>query len=355
MSVINEDQPATFWGDDTASVTGVKIKTTIPEIKPVDLKFDYVTGSHETLVFLALQIERTQRKDIAIRAISSAVGILFKQKRDLLGGSGKQLTLSLLDDPAIPVESRSMEEVVGGEFTAGEKITAGEIATYMGDIDEIGSYFGVLFLAGIKRRTAKNREAFNAKRVPNIRATVNGELTIFVENSPLLSDEVLDTVYTAFNSFLANRMYLVRETVKFMAGTYVGPALSFQNMFVLLEDAGLGSLRVIKEAVLKYPFLRKEMPELASELAAANEGQKAIRRINQTERPFCKAIYGNQFVPISQNEIANLLGVCKLAMSFTIDSYRNFDGGNVAERQEEFVRRRIEQVSGKTLPIERDV
>jgi hypothetical protein len=126
-------------------------------------------------------------------------------------------------------------------------------------------------------------------------------------------------------------------------------------MFVLLEDAGLGSLRVIKEAILKYTFLRKEMPELASELSAANEGQKAIRRINVAERPFCKAIYGNQFVPISQSEISNLLGVCKLAMSFTIDSYRNFDGGNVSERQEEFVRSRIEQLTGKDLSQTRDV
>lgn len=340
-----------LWSDETADITGVRLRTTVPAITPVDLKLDYVTGGHETLIFLALQIERTRDKEIAIRALSSAVGIIFKQDRDLLGGTGKRLTLTNLDDPQHPVDTRADAEIVGGNFPGGEPLTAGDLKPYLGDIDELGSYYGVLFHAGIKRRTEKNRPAFNKNRISNVRSTVNGDLTIFVENSVLLSDAVLDTVYAAFNSFLANRMYLMSQTVRLVAGTYVGPALSFQNMFILLEDAGLGSLRIIKEAILKYAFIRRRFPEIISELNSANEAQKCIRRIQEGERPFCKAIYGNRFVPVAQNDIANLLGICKHTMSYTKATYRQFDGGNISERQEDIIREELEALGVDVTPI----
>lgn len=341
-----------FWNDENVSLTGVHLKTTVPDITPVDLKLPYFGGGHETLVYLALQIERTSNKEVAIQAIASAVGILFKQSRDLTGGTGKRQSLSGLDIPGEDIADKPPATVVGSEWRTGATITAGDIAAYLGDIDELGAYYGVLFLAGVKKRTAKNRDAFNKNRVGNVRSTVNQDLAIFVENSVLLSDDLLDTVYAAFNSFLANRMYLVRETVRLTASVYVGPALSFQNMFLLLEDTGLGSLRVVKEAVLKYPFIKRDFPELASELRSADQAQKAIRRVNESERPYCKAIYGNRFVPVDQREIVNLLGVCKNAMAYTVETYRNFDGGNLSEKQENLIRARLEASGVTTTPEE---
>lgn len=331
-----------FWTDEVASVTGVKLRTDVPTITPVELKMPWFEGSHETLVYLGLQIVKTASKEVAIQAIASAVGILFKQKRDMLGGKGEKKILTNLDDPAKPVEDRDAADLVGTEWDTGAQITAGEINALMGDMDEIAAFFALLFFAGTKKRTDRNRDAFNKNRVQNVKSTTNEDLLIFIENSPLITDKVLDTAYAAFNSFLANRMYLVSQTVQLCAGVYVGPALAFQNMFLLLEDTGLGTLRIIKEAILKYPFIRAKMPELASELHAADQGQRAIRRINENERPFCKAIYGNRFVPVAQNDVANLFGVCKKTLAYTVATYRNFEGGSVSERQEEIIQAELE-------------
>lgn len=338
-----------FWSDEVASVTGVKLRTDVPPITPVELKMSWFEGGHETLVYLALQILKTGSKDVAIQAIASAVGILLKQKRDMLGGKGEKKTLTNLDDPAAPVENRDAGDLVGTEWDTGARITAGEVAALMGDMDEIAAFFALMFFAGTKKRTDKNRDAFNKNRIQNVKSTTNEELLIFIENSPLITDKVLDTAYAAFNSFLANRMYLVSQTVHLCAGVYVGPALAFQNMFLLLEDTGLGTLRIIKEAILKYPFIRARMPELASELHAADQGQRAIRRINENERPFCKAIYGNRFVPVAQNDVANLFGVCKKTLAYTVATYRNFEGGSVSERQEEIIQAELE-AAGVTTP-----
>nr|QYF49856.1 MAG: hypothetical protein 2 [Guangxi sediment mymona-like virus 1] len=341
-TVITADKSA-FWNDDTANITGVRLKTTVPQIEPTPLKMPYFTGGHETLVFIALQIAKTHSKEVALQGMASAVGILFKTTRDLTGGGGSLQSLSGLDESGTKAEDRDETEVLGPEWETGETVTAGELVKYLGDADEIGAYFGVLFLAGIKKRTDRNRDAFNKNRIPNVKSTVNKDLVIFTDASMFLSDAVLDTVQAAFNSFMANRMYLVRETVQLSAGTYVGPALAFQNMFVLLEDAGMGSLRVIKEAILKYPWIKAQFPELMSELRAADQGQKAIRRVAEGERPYCKAIYGNRFVPVAQTEIANLLGVCKMVMAFTVDTYKNFEGGSVSEVQNEKIRARMEE------------
>jgi len=288
---------------------------------------------------------------VALRALASAVGILFRSEQDYTGGTSKPVFLSSLNDAETDFTTLDDGEVVGGNFIGGEKITAGEIRVYLGDVDEIGAWYGVMFMAGVKKRTNKNRDAFNKNRIPNVKSTVNEELLIFTPNSALLSDEVLDTVYASFNAYLPNRMYLVQQAVRLSAGTSVGPALAFTNMFVLLEDAGLGSLRVIKEAVLKYTWIRSKFPELQSELNAASVGQKAVRRIDLADRPFCKAIYGNRFVPIGQNDIANLLGVCKRVMSFTVLTYKHFDGGNVSDKQEAIIRQMLEE-SGVTLTPE---
>ncbi|QYK37508.1 MAG: hypothetical protein QKU97_gp1 [Yunnan mymona-like virus 1] len=341
-TVTAPDDLVKFWEDDNTAVTNVKLLTIPPQIEPPSLGLQLVTGGHETLLFLALQIERTRDKSVALRAIASAVGILFSTSRDMTGGTAKPVTLDKLDEEGTDVSARDLTEEVGANFAGGEKITAAELLPFLGDLDELASYYGVLFMAGIKRATPKNLDAFNKNRRQNVKSTVNQELVLFTESNPLLAKEVLDTVYAAFNVYLPNRMFLVRETAKLAVQVQVGAALSFSNMFVLLEDAGMGSLRIIKEAVIKYPWIRAKFPELQVELNAANKAQSHIRSVLLTERPFAKAIYGNKFVPVSQAEIANLLGVCKRIMLYSVATYANFDGGKYTERQEEIIQEMME-------------
>jgi hypothetical protein len=339
-SIIVPADITAFWTDETSNITGVRLKTDVPVIKPKEIKFPYVVGHHETLVFLALTLTKSRSKANSIRALASATGILLGSKKDMLGGKGSQITLDL--DGEQFCSDREPTEIVGKDWDEDIEVTAGEIAKYVGDVDEIGAYFGVMFMAGVKKRNDRNRDAFNANRVGMVTSLVSDELCIFVPDSIFFADEVLDTMYTAFNSFLPNRMYLVQQTAALCAGVFDGPALAFQNAFFLLEDTGMGALKVIKEAVLKYPWIRYEFRDLKSELHAANQGQKAVRKLPVSDRPFCKAIYGSAFVPIRQTDINNLVGVCRLAMSFTVPSYANFAAGNISEKQEAHVRNKLE-------------
>jgi len=341
-----------IWADDTTSVTNIRIKTEIPEIRPVELKFQLAKGGHETLLFLALQIERTRDKSVALRALASALAILFKQDKDYTGGGGRLVTLDGLDEGRTLDTSVDDSTPVGRNFEDGAPLTVGDLRPYLGDIDEIGAYFGVLFMAGVKRRTDLNRDAFNENRKSSVRSLVNQDLAIFVPNSVLLSDAVLDTVYAAFNSFLPNRMYMVQQAVLLSAQPTVGAALAFTTLFLMLEDAGLGSLRIIKEAVLKYPWIRTSFPECKPEFHAANIGQQAVRAADLSIRPYCKAVYGNRFVPVAQNEIANLMGICKRVLSYTMPNYRNFGGGRISDKQEALIQRKMEELGIQMTPDE---
>ncbi|UYL95359.1 MAG: nucleoprotein [Sanya Mymon tick virus 1] len=327
-----------FWNDETSSLTDVSLHASAPAIRPVEEKWDYLIGAHETLAFLAIALTKTTGKTHALRALASATGIILKQRKDMLGSGGKPM-LSELDNPEKPIPLDQPDTIVNAHWDSDVKVTIGEVRAFLGDPDELGAYFGVMFLAGVKTLTDKNHDAFLKNRTPAVKALVNDDLLFFVDNSPFFTPEILGAMNAAFNALLPNRSFLVREVVRLIAGSFAGQALAFQNMFFLLEDSGMGSLRIIKDATLKYSWIRTEFPELASELRVANIGQKNIRRLPAGERPFCKAIYGNRFVPMKQLDVDNLLGVSKYCMMALNPKYANFAGGTVSDAQEEKLNR----------------
>jgi len=291
-----------------------------------------VTGDVVSLAYLALQIVKCQDKQLVIRCLASAVAILYKDDRNLTGSPRVPESLTgLLPD----YTDKTSAVVVQSNLEDAVDITEGELAQLLDiDTDELAAYFGVLFLAGVKKVTKDNRTAFNEKRAEMVRTQILGEPVIFLSGSQYLTDQVLHKVYATFMSMASPRCHLVKKTSEFMGDIHIGPQTAFTAMFLLLVDTGMGAIRVIKEAVLKYPWLRTDFPELRPEYAAANRAQLSIRQADVSMRPFLKAVFGNSYVPVSQSEINNLFGLCKYVLSKSQTTYVRYNGGSYTDEQE---------------------
>jgi hypothetical protein len=147
-----------------------------------------VSGSGvEKLAFLALQVVKSEDKEVIMRAIASAAGILLGTSTNLTGSTvapvaltGLEVALSEGAEDARPVTTNFDDET---PVSIGELLNACEA-----DADELGAYFGVLFVAGNKRVTNQNRTAFNERRRAAATASIIGEPKIFVQDSPYLAE-----------------------------------------------------------------------------------------------------------------------------------------------------------------------
>jgi hypothetical protein len=323
-----------FWDADTSEIHGSQLRRNIPEIPKVTKPFQVVRGSFETLCYLALQVQKTQNKKVVVRAIASACMILFEDNKNYTGSSVPPVDLTGLD-VIIQEDIEDRDVPVVTNFEEAEPVTISELDNLMVcDPDELGSYFGVLCLAAVKSLTERNRSAFNEKRRSAVEASLITDPILFVADSPFLADSVIKKVYASFNSYLPLRSNVMNSVVSRLAGTTMGPTLAFTTMFLLLVDQGMSALRIIKEAMVKFKWIRTEFPELMPEIIAAQAGMVAINKGEPKSRSFLKAIHGAGFVPVAYSDIKNLTGVCKFILKETTVTYAQYDGGQVTESQE---------------------
>lgn len=329
-------QPITarnFWDEPSVELNEQRLRKNIPALPVVETEQQVVSGGGiETLAYLALQVAKSRDKMVIVRAIASASAWLMKDLSNFTGAKNRPVPLTGLD-PAQD-ESTDPSTVLRTNFEDAEDVTVEELLAVMGaDADELGAYFGVLYLAGNKKVDSQNRTAFNERRAKSATASSIDPPVIFVPESDFLADDVLSRVYASFLSCAPMRANMTAKVVEHLDRTWMGPAQSFVNMFLLLVDNGMSALRIIKEAVLKNRWILNEFPELKPELAAANEAQNIIRRAPGKQRSFLKAIHGSAFVPVNYAQIDNLLGVCKEVLKRVTPSYQNYGGGRVTEAQ----------------------
>jgi hypothetical protein len=322
-----------FWDDLSIEINDAEVRTAIPVISPIALPLQTLKGTGaEALAYLAWQIIKTDDKAVIVRALASACSTLLKDSSNFTGSTLPCVPITGLE---VVVDDAVLDDaVVATNMVDAEDVTKDEIIRLMSaDTDELGAYFGVLFLAANKRITTRNRTAFNEKRVSAATAANIGDATIFVPDSPYLADNVLSKIYAAMLSFSPVKSFMTAKVVSVLNNQWMGPALQFINMFLLLSDTGMSALKIIKEAVIKHPWIRSDFPELAPELYAVNVAQSIIRRAPAPERPFLKAIHGSAFIPVKYAHIENVLGVCKEVLKRTTPSYENYGGGKTTPRQ----------------------
>jgi len=340
-----------FWNDETIELNDRQLKKDIPPLPAISMDYQTVKGRGiEVLAYLALQVVKSTDKLVIIRAIASACSVLLGEAVNFTGSKPASVDLVGLeparDSDALP------DTILVTNFIDAEDVTIGELLGVMeADGDELGAYFGVLFLAGNKKVTTQNRTAFNDRRKESATASIVGEAKIFVTDSTLLDDSVLLKVYASFLSCSPLRANMTARVIGHLDKPHMGPALAFTSMFLLLVDTGMSALRIIKEAVIKHPWIREEFPELRPEFAAANEAQNIIKRAPGAERSFLKAIHGNAFVPVNYSDIDNLTGVCKEVLKRTTPSYQNYNGGKVTEAQLAKIREHHDVISDITEPV----
>jgi hypothetical protein len=322
-----------FWDDKTIELNTQRLKKDIPPLPTITLDCQVVRGRGiESLAYLILQILKTNDKMVVVRAIASACNVLFNDSSNFTGAKSRSEELTGLE--VVLDETIDPSTVIKTNFIDAEDVTVEELLQMIEfDGDEMGAYLGVLFLAGNKKVTPQNRTAFNERRMLSATASIIGSAKIFVPDSQFLQDEILNKVYASFLSCSPLRANMTAKIVTHLGESHMGPALAFTSMFLLLVDSGMSALRIIKEAVIKHPWIRTDFPELKPELAAANEAQNIIRRAPGAERSFLKAIHGNAFVPVNYSDIDNLTGVCKEILKRTTPSYQNYNGGKTSNAQ----------------------
>jgi hypothetical protein len=301
---------------------------------------------------LAVVIRDTDEKIVVVRALASALSILFDDASNFMGSPMPPVNLTGMN--IFTDDSASSTAQIRTNFEQAPDLTLADVEPYVDcDADELGGYFGNVFYAGTKKLTASNASAFNEKRLNTILATSAKPLKIFVPGSGFMDERVLNKIYAAFNSLAAIRCQLIYRTCLKMGTIRYGPVVTFSAIFLLLVDNGLGTLRVIKEASLKCGWLREDFPELRPELEAADRAQSVLRAVDPPLRPFAKAIYGSAWVPLSQGEVSNLLGVSKKIMTHFVQSYARFGGGYTTPQQDAIIANRlgiaVEQVGQEAI------
>lgn len=342
-----------LWEEDTTSLYEGRPRSQIPEMPMVGDAIQVTRGGDAPgLAYLACIIRDTDSKLTVIRAIASAVAILFGESSNFTGSPKPPDELTGLD--VLTKDDVNASAELKTSFEGAPPLTLADVDPYMDcDPDELGGYFGVLFLAGTKRLTNQNATAFNEKRTNTIKSASAKMPMIFVPGSAFLDETVLNKVYASFTSMAAIRAQLINRVALKMNQIRYGPVVTFSAMFLLLVDSGMGTLKIIKEASLKCPWVKSEFPELKAELEAADKGQRAIRAADPPIRPFVKAIFGAAFVPVAQADVVNLLGVAKKIMSHYTASYRQFGGGRTTPQQDakiaEKLGLRAEQLAEETI------
>lgn len=336
-----------IWEEETTDLYQGRPRSTVPEMPNVGDLIQVVTIPADkakiALIYLALVVVKADNKMVTIRAIASAVSILFGDTTNFTGSPKRPDELTGLD--VIGRENISATQVLATNFEGAPDITVAQMEEYLGcDPDELGGFFGNMFLAGTKRLTTQNATAFNEKRLNSIMAAIAVDPHIFIPGSPFLEERVLNRVYAAFTSLAGIRAQLIRRVALKMGTIRYGPVVTFTAIFMLLIDSGMGTLKVIKECSIKAQWVREIFPEIKPELEAADQAQQTLRAVEAPLRPYIKAIFGSQFVPVSQAQVGNLLGISLKVMSHYVETYRNFRGGFTTPQQDHIIAVRLGRI-----------
>jgi len=342
-----------LWEGDTTELTRAATKGVIPTLRPIAKPYQTVIGPMPVAYYMALQIQKTQDKDVVMRALASATAVVLGKRGNFTGSTDKPEELTglqvALDDTVAD------DTIIRTNFADEEEVTKGELVALMeADEDELGAYLGVLFIAGNKKLTAQNRTAFNERRHGSATAGVIGDAKIFTPDSPLLDDLILQKLNASFNSRLPLRGHMTVQAIACLPDATMGAAQAFSNQFQLLVDSGMGGLRVIRQVTGMYAWTRAAFPELTPQFNAANTAFKLIRSAPADQRPFLKAIHGNHFVPVSYSQIENLVGVCKHVMTYHSATFGNYGGGSMTEAQRNIVETKMSELGIQKLSGEDD-
>jgi hypothetical protein len=322
-------------------------------------QFQQYYGNQVAMAYLALQIKKSSDKKVILCALGSLLAMVIDTpKVNVINGK----------DP-IPVELTGFEgptsddnvpdtTVITTNFADAAPVTKGElIMTSIGDKDEFGSLVGYLFYCANKQLQDNNRDAFYKNRFGALTAGLIESPVLFSEDGTtgFIDDQLIKKMNKVLVWMSRPRAYMTLQAVQSLKNVTMGPHAAFANIFFLLEDFGLGQLRIVKLAIRRFDWIPEVFPEYRNEILAADRAQQRVRDLPMEQRAFAKAIWGNQFVPHKKDDFPNLVKLCKHALTIERDSYKNLKYGDAAPeitRRFDFFYRALKEEENKVAEAE---
>lgn len=322
-------------------------RSTVPVLPEITENVQLVSSDWGLgLAYLALQVRDSDNKKTIVRAIASAVSIIFEEPGNILGAPNLPVKfVGLVDaaqsfDPDVDPDARVTD--VGFENAVDVK-TSELVQLATTEVEELAALFSMYVHTAGKKPNDKNISAFDTKRLNAVKSVCT-DLTIFGHSSDLLSLSVLQKVASSLNAYANYRARLISSLASRIDRPYGGPPHAFKMFFVLLVDTGIGPLKAIKQATARWTWIRTDFTELAPDLNAAQAGVMTIRQISPPDRSFCKTIYGDAFVPVNPQDIQNAFGVCKYALKQINPTFESYNGGTITADQQKYIDTKLSSI-----------
>lgn len=201
---------------------------------------------------------------------------------------------------------------------------------------EIAAYAGILAFCIAKQPDAENLAAFNQNRRNAVSQYMPaGQMSIFIDDSPDLTLEILGKVHRTFNSIIYDRAIVFSAIVNKDDEMVSGTPRMFYVIFRLSAGSSLNPLLIITRFARKYPLFYREFPDLETEYHAAAHALQRFYDASEKQRMFLKVIFGSAYVPVNRTDINSLLGVAVFTLQQSESTLSNYRGGvlSVAHRQ----------------------
>jgi len=327
-----------IWEGATVSVSGRSVTRNIPALPVIANRMTAYVGAAEIVAVTMAQLQTTTDKTVVVELVASCVASVLKVTTrtfadafDVVPATG----FDYLDTDENKPDEPIVTNIAG--ISPMKRSDLGDLPA--ADTSELGALVGIYLYAIGKKPTEENITAFGARRRNAALSTVIGEPVVFVDNSPHLTLKVMRKVHGSFAAYAAHRARLINAVAIASAEHVSGGAVSLFQMFGLLNDQGMAGLNMVREALMKWEWIRTEFPELRPEVEAANAGFKLIRAAPPATRPFLKVIHGDRFVPTHYQDIKRLMGMAKYLLLEAHDTLSNFSGGAMPEEWREKVDR----------------
>jgi hypothetical protein len=334
----------------TFSASGGVDRSKMPAVPPVTEDLPVYTGDADLLALCMWQIRKSNDRSVIVRALASAAAAILFDKNNFTGSPTKSVPLAGFND--LSAAGVDLTKTAVNNFADGEPVTGAEwVLTASFDETEVAAYYGVLCIAMCSQPIAgAPLNKFNKNRAAAATKAVIGSPKIFIAESPWLSFEVLQKVHASFNMYGPSRCHLITNVLRHRGEFRIGLQENFMDMFFLLTDFGLTNLSIIRDAILRYPWIVTDFEGLESEVKAANDAFLKLSEIDAETRPFAKAMFQNHLVFTAPANIRNLLGICRYALSHTHATYAQYRGGFTTPKQEAYVLTKLD-VAAKPAPV----
>jgi len=291
-------------------------------------------------IIAALPTEADQENIVAL--VASAVQICTNNNVNMLGLNATPRTVKVLTDAGDAINyERIVDAAATPPVDENRFVISSDIWVAQVDLEklfdsgehELYAYIGILMIAAVKEPTTENHTSFTTNRIRALQSRTDEKLIIFEGGTDWTSLGTLRRVHKAFNAYGNRRTHLVLATARLQSQRMEGPSGTFFMNFKLLEDYGFGQLTLIKLALAAGDWVRDEFPEMRAERLAWMGAVRSIMAAPETDRPFLKAAYGDQFVPAEPGSMNMLLGLSKEIMARFDPRWRRFGGGRLTDSQ----------------------